>query len=63
ACTGLGERTTFRLDGRYTATSYDVTTIAEVRAGDPVAPMIPTANPMDMTSRVTGKRIGDCPAD
>ena len=31
-CTGQGQATNFALEGRYTATSYDVTTRAEVRA-------------------------------
>lgn len=61
-CTMMSEETTYRIDGRYTSTSYDVTTKAEVRTkGDPM-PMMPTTTPLDMTSRITGRRVGNCAA-
>jgi uncharacterized protein DUF3617 len=63
SCKMMDEQTTYRIEGQYTATSYDVTTQAEVRAGGgQAAPMMPTVTPMDMTSRVTGHRLGNCPA-
>ena len=61
-CTGQGQATNFTLDGRYTATSYDVTTRAEVRAAGEQLPMMPEATPMDMTTRITATRVGECPA-
>ena len=60
-CTGQGQATDFTLDGRYTATSYDVTTRAEVRAAGEQLPMMPEATPMDMTTRITATRVGECP--
>ncbi len=64
SCKGMDEQTTYRVEGRYTSTSYDATSKAEVRASGrpPPTPMMPTVTPLDMTSRVTGRRIGDCPA-
>lgn len=64
SCKGMDEQTTYRVDGQYTSTSYDATSKAEVRAsGRPTpTPMMPTVTPLDMTSRVTGHRVGDCPA-
>ena len=61
-CTGMGQATNFSLDGSYTTTSYDVTTRAEVRAAGEQLPMMPEATPMDMTTRITAKRVGECPA-
>jgi hypothetical protein len=60
-CTMMSEETTYRIDGRYTSTSYDVTTKAEVRTRGEPMPMMPTTTPLDMTSRITGRRVGDCP--
>lgn len=64
SCKGMDEQTTYRVEGKYTSAGYDVTTKAEVRAsGEPTpAPMMPTVTPLDMTSRVSGRRVGDCPA-
>lgn len=60
-CTMMSEETTYRINGRYTPTSYDVTTRTEVRAKGEPMPMMPTSTPLDMTSRVTGKHVGNCP--
>lgn len=60
-CTMMSEEATYRVDGRYAATSYDVTTKAEVRAKGEPMPMMPTTTPLDMTSRITGQRVGNCP--
>jgi hypothetical protein len=60
-CAGQGQATNFTLDGSYSATSYDVTTRAEVRAAGEQLPMMPEATPMDMTTRITAKRVGECP--
>ena len=59
-CTGQGQATNFTLDGRYTPTSYDVTTKAEVRAAGEQLPMMPETTPMDMTTRIIAKRVGEC---
>jgi hypothetical protein len=60
-CTGQGQATNFTLEGRYTATSYEVTTRAEVRAAGEQLPMMPETTPMDLTTRITAKRVGECP--
>mgnify|MGYP003577157025 FL=1 len=42
------------LDGTVTATSYELTQQTQMSGGG--------TNGMEMESRITGRRIGDCPA-
>ena len=63
-CEGQGERSEYSLDGRYTPISYDVTTIAKTRLTTPgQAGLSQMTMPMDVEAKVTGRRLGNCPAD